>query len=329
MSWFSFSKPKEGVEVVRPGEQPQDHPVLVDPMWLLKAGVLAVLGAAVCGYIALCLLFYQGQWQLVLHPAPMQEVPASALPPHQDVRFAMTESGKATLFGWWVPADKSAMWEAYTLVYVTSGGGSMSDATARITYLHQLRANVFVFDYRGYGNSAKLHPSQESMNADAVSALRYLTDTRHIPPSHIVMAADGLGALPALHAANQTPGVAAVILDNPRMSQRAVFLADPRTAILPMKLLLRDEFSLDGEIQAFKAPKLILDSLGTQQGAADAREVYDHATEPKKFLDTPAISGSGALSAQVAQFLANTLSADSVNPAAPENGSTPAPHPGK
>jgi pimeloyl-ACP methyl ester carboxylesterase len=259
----------------------------------------------------------------------MQALPKDALPAHEDVHFAMTESGKPTLFGWWIPADKGAKWEAYTLVFVTSGGGSMSGATERLTYLHQLRANVFVFDYRGYGNSAKLHPSEQSMNEDAVSALRYLTDIRHIPPSHIVVTADGLGALPAVHAANQTPGVAAVMLDNPRMSQRAVFQADPRTAILPLKLLLRDDFSLDGELQSLKAPKLILDSLGTQQGASEAREVYDHASDPKQFLDTPAAVGNGKLFGQISQYLDGILPDNPASQAVPGTGSAPSASPEK
>jgi pimeloyl-ACP methyl ester carboxylesterase len=328
MSWFS-SKPKEGVEVVRPGEQAEQHHVQVDPKWLLKAGVLAVFGAAVCGYLALCLLFYQGQWQLLLHPAPMQTIPKDALPEHEDVHFAMTESGQPTLFGWWIPADKGATWETDTLVFVPSGSGSMSEATARLTNLHLLRANVFVFDYRGYGNSAKLRrPSEQSMNEDAVSALHYLTDTRHIPPSHIVVVADGLGCLPALHAANQTPGVAGAILDNPRMSQRTVFYADPRTALLPLRLLLRDDFSLDAELQMFKAPKLILDSVGTGQGANDAREVYAHANEPKKLLKTPVVPGDGKLFGEMGDFLTEIFPSTS-SPAVPGSGSAPSASPEK
>src|SRR5271168_5647592 len=41
---------------------------LVGGRWLLYAipGVVAL--AAVCTYLTLCLLFYQGQWQIVFHP---------------------------------------------------------------------------------------------------------------------------------------------------------------------------------------------------------------------------------------------------------------------
>ena len=39
-----------------------------DPLWLIKAIAFTILVALFCGYLTLCLLFYQGQWQLVLHP---------------------------------------------------------------------------------------------------------------------------------------------------------------------------------------------------------------------------------------------------------------------
>jgi len=329
MSWFSFSgKPKDGVEVVRPGEH-AEHPVLVDPWWLFKAGILAVVAAAICGYIAFCLLFYQGQWQLVLHPAPMQTIPAGALPAYQEVHFATTESGTPTLFGWWIPADPGAGMEADTLVYFPSGTGSISERTVRMNHLHSLRINVFAFDYRGYGNSAKLHPSQQSLNEDAVSAVRYLTDTRHIPPSHLVLMGEGLGCLPALHAANQTPGIAAVILDSPRLSQFSVFQADPRTGILPLKFLVRDDFSLTEDLQKLQAPKLILASIRTEQNAADVKAVYDAAANPKTLVDKPAEASTGKFHAALADFLDKLFNTKESTPAAPESGSAPSASPGK
>jgi pimeloyl-ACP methyl ester carboxylesterase len=329
MSWLSFSrKPKDGVEVVRPGEH-AEHPVLVDPMWLLKAGILAVVAAAVCGYLALCLLFYQGQWQLVLHPAPMQTIPSGALPTYQEVHFATTESGTPTLFGWWIPSDPGSSMEADTLVYFPSGTGSISERTVRMNHLHQLRINVFAFDYRGFGNSAKLHPSQVSLNEDAVSAVRYLTDTRHIPPSHLVLMGEGLGCLPALHAANETPGIAAVILDSPRLSQFSVFQADPRTGILPLKLLIRDDFSLGADLQKLTAPKLILASIRTEQNAADVRAVYDAAANPKTLVDAPAEFGTGKFHAALSEFLGKIFGGDAAMPAAPENAPAPSASPEK
>ena len=70
-------------------------PEAVHPLWLVKALAAVLLAAVLCGYLTLCLLFYQGQWQLVLHPSrdtsihpPVVDSPTKA----ELVRFAPDES---------------------------------------------------------------------------------------------------------------------------------------------------------------------------------------------------------------------------------------------
>ena len=41
---------------------------LVSGKWLLSALGIMVAVAAVCAYVTLGLLFYQGSWQLIFHP---------------------------------------------------------------------------------------------------------------------------------------------------------------------------------------------------------------------------------------------------------------------
>jgi alpha/beta superfamily hydrolase len=40
--------------------------------------------------------------------------------------------------------------------------------------------NIFAFDYRGFGKSVNMHPSERSTYEDADAAWRYLTETRHL-----------------------------------------------------------------------------------------------------------------------------------------------------
>ena len=44
-------------------------PELIDPRWILKALAIILAVALLCAWGTLCLLWYQGQWQLVLHPS--------------------------------------------------------------------------------------------------------------------------------------------------------------------------------------------------------------------------------------------------------------------
>src|SRR4030081_3418078 len=75
-------------------------PEVVHPLWLIKALAAVFLAAVFCGYLTLCLLFYQGQWQLVLHPSRDTSIqPLAVNPPAKAelVRFAPDESATPPL----------------------------------------------------------------------------------------------------------------------------------------------------------------------------------------------------------------------------------------
>jgi uncharacterized protein len=271
--------------------------------WLIKWGLVTLGVAGLCGYMALCLLFYQGQWQIVLHPAPQQAIPKDALPPYQEVHFAATEQGEPQLYGWWIPADVGSEFAADTLVYFPDGSGSLSDRTRWITVLHQLGINILAMDYRGFGNSARLHPGQRTLDEDARNTMSYLTGLRHISPSHIVIYGEGLGAKPALYAATQVANAGCVILMNPRLSQKSLFDADGRTHLLPMRWLLREDFSLQPEISQVSVPKLIVTSIGTQTAESETRAVFDAASAPKQFFKLPQSAGNADLGVYLRQNL--------------------------
>jgi uncharacterized protein len=153
------------------------NPEVVDPRWLLKALGLILLLALVCGYLTLCVLFYQGQWQLVLHPSRSTAAPAAiAGTPIAPVRFGLDESAMPQLTGWWIPApplpSQGRLSSGTTVLYLPGGEGSLadSDAPATLAALHTADLSIFAFDYRGYGQSALLHPNQRRMQQDAASA---------------------------------------------------------------------------------------------------------------------------------------------------------------
>jgi hypothetical protein len=328
MGMFSSkSRTDTGTRVIEPGAADASRE-LVDPKWLIKAGAVSLVAAAVLAYGAFCLLFYQGQWQVVLHPGPMQSVPTKDLPPHQDIHFAVTEGGQPTLFGWWIPADKDARMESDVLVYFPSGSGAISDHAAAITYWHQQRISVFAFDYRGFGSSAGRHPDEQSLKEDAASVVRYLTETRHIPASHLVFLGDNLGCLPAVYAATQTPGVAAVILEDPTMSQRRVFMADPRTHLLPVNLLLRDDFSLSPMLGRLQPPVLVISSIDTQQDRTDAKQVLDAISSRKSYLEMPSNAMLKPLTEGARSFL-DSIFAPETTPTVQGSASAQAPSPEK
>ena len=275
-------------QAARPKGAAAAEPITVSGRWLLGAFAAVLALAAVCAYATLALLFYQGQWQLILHPA--KTITAIPRAKFDEIHFDYTETGVARLDGWWIPADAGARWTGDTILYLHGGRGSLSDAVSDLDALHMLGINVFAFDYRGYGKSAGPHPDEGRMNADADAAWSYLTATRHLDPKTIVVYGTGLGASVATGlTARHAP--AGLILDGPSETAKKLTGADARARILPMWLLLDERFDPGPTLKTLALPKLFLDRNGTQ---ARTEELYRLADSPKQYFELKRDDGYGA-----------------------------------
>jgi pimeloyl-ACP methyl ester carboxylesterase len=256
------SRPQPLKPSKRPPAQPQPSshsPEVVDPVWLIKAIGATLVAALLCGYLTLCLLFYQGQWQLILHPTRSTPAPANiGGAAFTTIHFGVDETAAPQLTGWWIPAEPGGRYAADTILYLPSGDGALADAAPRLAALHSLGINLFAFDYRGYGQSAPTRPNQRRMTEDATSAWKYLTVSRALSPSHIVLFGDGVGCALAAELAAAHPDAPAVILQSPRPDLLQVVLADPRTRSLPIRNLFHDRFEITGPASSLKTPKLFL-----------------------------------------------------------------------
>ncbi|MBV8115643.1 MAG: alpha/beta fold hydrolase, partial [Silvibacterium sp.] len=233
-------------------------PPVISGRWMAGALGIVLVAAAVCVYATLCLLFYQGQWQLVLHPSrTITATPAAKGMKFDDVKFSYTETGQAQLDGWWVPAGAGARWSGATVLYLHGGSGSLSDTVDDLAALHSLGINVFSFDYRGFGRSAGPVPHERRMDEDGEAAWTYLNDTRHIAAKEIVVYGVGVGAsIAAEVAARHNP--AGLVLDGPSDPARKVIEADARARIVP-GWLVRERFDPEETLRRLAVPKLFLD----------------------------------------------------------------------
>lgn len=229
----------------------------ISPHWLLKAICVTFVGAAFCTWILLCLLFWQGSWQLLYHPSrTILATPKNFSLPFQSVRFDATETGVTQLTGWWIPADRSPSQTAILVLHGASG--NISDTLPLDAWLHQLHQNVFVLDYRGYGESAPGKPSEKKALHDASQAFAWITNNRHIPSSNIVVWGTDLGADIAAELAVTHPETGAVVLDHPLQHPLDPILLDPRSHLVPAHWLLRDHYNLTQTARALKIPSLWL-----------------------------------------------------------------------
>lgn len=269
---------------------------LASARWLL-GGLAATLGlAVVCVYIAFCLLFWQGQWQLVFKPSRIiTATPANAGLKYDEIGFDATETGTLQLNGWWIPAEGNAPYAADTLLLLHNGSGSLSNTVPQLLALHGLGVNILAFDYRGFGKSVTIHPSEASTYEDADAAWRYLTDTRHVSPSSIVLDGVGLGAAIAAETARRHPQAPALILEDPAPPTLDSLQSDPRMRLLPIHLLFHDRFDPAQTLAQLRTPKLFVYSARDAAGryyniAADPKQranvatIQDYVTSLRSFL---------------------------------------------
>jgi len=249
----SISKPNKSTP---PQPAPPD---VVSPIWLIKAIALTIVAALLCGYLTLCLLFYQGQWQLVLHPTRTSANPASiAGIPYEFIRFGPDESATPQLTGWWIPAAPGSRYAPITILFLPDGNGSLANSIPILASLHNLGLNVFAFDYRGYGQSAPARPSQQSMTQDTDTAWQYLTTTRAISTQRIIPYGTGVGTSLASRLAADHNTIPALILDTPRADLLNVAIRDPRAKLLPVRLLFHERFPIAEPLSTLHTPKLLI-----------------------------------------------------------------------
>jgi uncharacterized protein len=248
---------------VSTGGSSSSEPSVISARWLLTNIGLLIIIATICAWLTLCLLFWQGSWQLLYHPSSAVTLtPASVKLAFQDIRFFDSDTGVPQLQGWWIPAGSQAR---YTALYLHGGSGNLSDSVDDLAQLHAAGLNVFTFDYRGYGASIFKHPSELRMREDVNAALLYLTGTRHVAASSIVLVGKDLGANLALKVAASRPELAGVVVENLIDSPVDVIFNDPRTHIVPARFLVRDRWDA-----AAPAANLLLPSLWFYWKPADS-----------------------------------------------------------
>jgi uncharacterized protein len=246
----------------------------VSPRWLLAAAAIVFLGALACAWLTLCLLYWQGSWQLLYHPkAEITRTPASASLAFEQIHFADTETGIHQLTGWWLPNASSHL----TVLYLHGADGNLSDSVPTLAALHSQNLAVFAFDYRGYGQSQPARPNEKQLRQDAEWALTWLTLTRSISAKSIVVYGSGLGANLAAELAADHSELAGVILDQPLQYAMAPVFNDPRTRLVPTRLLTKDRYELNAPAASLRIPSLWLLTQPAEHQTSESPEAYKMA----------------------------------------------------
>jgi alpha-beta hydrolase superfamily lysophospholipase len=239
---------------------------------------LVLLLAASCSYIS------EKQGELIFRPTK------DAWRGYSSERYAYQEhwievAKDQKLHAWWAPADDP---EAPVVLYLHGARWNLTGSVTRIDRWKQLGFAVFAVDYRGFGKSADVSPTEEFAYEDAVAAWDYLKilapGRKHIIVGH------SLGGAIGAELARRRPDAAGLVLEATFTSVKDM-IANTAWSFLPVDLILTQNFDTLSKVPQLKMPVLIT------HGTSDAivpfemgERLYQAANSPKRFIK---VEGAG------------------------------------
>ena len=107
--------------------------------------------------------------------------------PIEEVWLPVDES--VTVFGWFIDAGPTnPVW-----LWCHGNAGNVSHRLENIRQLYQRGISVFIFDYRGYGQSTG-EPSEAGLYQDALASYDYLIHQRQVSPERLIIFGRSLGS---------------------------------------------------------------------------------------------------------------------------------------
>lgn len=245
---------------------------------------LKILPIGLVVYFGFGALIYFKQSEILFYPdisgRELVSSPQSRGMHYDDVELITSDNIK--LHGWFVYANTpTENQKPATVLFFHGNAGNISHRLDSIEQFHQLGLNVFIIDYRGYGQS-KGKITEDGTYRDAEAAWLYLTKNRALNKSEIIIFGRSLGgAIATWLAGRVTPGgliVESGFSSVPSMGQRLY-------PFLPVHLLSRFQYNTKKYIKEINCPVLVAHSRDDQiipyeEGLA----IFNAAPEPKQFL---------------------------------------------
>lgn len=214
--------------------------------------------------------------------------------------------GEGILDAYFIPAHgEVAELSQTTILYNHGNYAGIEHYLPRLRMLHELGANVYVWDYRGYGKSEPdSHPSAEEFLSDARLVWEQARDV--VPdPGRVVIYANSLGGVPAVEMAI-TEQPCALVMEAAltaigRLGQRST------TVTFGDELLTNGLFDNMRKLDGYSGALFALIGDEDQRFAyQDWAEVIDNATGPKRLWVLPGvehgIDGGGVPEADFSEY---------------------------
>lgn len=208
--------------------------------------------------------------------------------PYEAVSFPSLDGTRLT--GWFVPSQQPDT--VGTVIHFHGNAANISNHYGFVGWLPGAGFNLFLFDYRGYGDSEG-KPGRRGVFEDSVAALRYVAARDDVDPARLIAFGQSLGGANAIAAAAATPDVPlkGVVVDSAFYSYRSI--ARDKIGLIPLlgwfkwplSFLTATNGHSPGPVIARLAPTPVLIIHGTHDRVVPyehGRRLYGAAASPKR-----------------------------------------------
>lgn len=220
---------------------------------------------------------------------------------YEEVTFHSKDGTRLT--GWFIPSVGSSKG---TIIHFHGNAQNMTSHFTFVSWLPKEGFNLFLFDYRGYGQSAGT-PDRRGVYDDSVAALEYVAMRSDVDRNRLLVLGQSLGGANAVAAvgANSFPGIRAVVIESAFASYRSIvqdkigqisllsFLKRPLSY-----LLTGNSYSPDAVVERI-APVPLLLIYGTDDPVVPfehGKRLYAKARQPKELWTITGGGHTGAFS---------------------------------
>lgn len=198
----------------------------------------------IAGYLLILVLLMLLESKLV-YPAPRGGSAIAADFRAEDVRF--TSQDGTSLHGWYFERDGATL----TLVFFHGNAESVETSGAWIGgFAATLNANVFIFDYRGYGKSDGT-PFEKGVVQDGMAAVQWLSQRTGKSSDQFVYLGRSLGGGVAIQVAREKPPQALVLVST---FSSIVDVASNAYWWLPIRWLMQNRYESAKEVADVSVP---------------------------------------------------------------------------
>ena len=232
--------------------------------------------------------------------------PAQSGLPYENVSFQSADGTR--LHGWFVPARgvADAKQARATIIHFHGNAQNLTAHWQAVKWLPEHGYNVFLFDYRGYGQSAG-EPNPEGLFADSNAALDYVRSRPDVNPERLLVFGQSLGGTNAIAVvgAGNKAGVRAVAIESTFSSYSSI----ANDKLPGAGILVGNRYSARRFVaQISPIPLLLMHGTADQVIPAKHSQIlFELAQEPKQLVIIPngthlGLSGLGGYETQLLDF---------------------------